>query len=1055
MTKKNDSNRSLFTKGKLSLAIASILLGNSVAYADDQTAEEKEAAEKEIEVIEVTGFRASATKQLNNKRFSKNVSDSIFAEDMGKLPDANIAEAMARITGIGIDRVDGEGTQITIRGVEGSLNNVQMNGVTMSSTNSNDPTEETGNSVDFAMMSADMLRSIEVIKSPSANHDEGSLGGTVRLNTWKPLDIKNKKTIVTVKGVYNDLSEEFNPTLGLSFGENFSDNFGMTASVNYSKNKTRQDRLSNWRWQYRNANPAVSTQTGEEMGANFWTKDTPIYEVDADGNEVLDDEGNRIQTNVFEPGVGNTRVFDPQNYEKSLSIIETENLSVSTSLQYAFNDNASVWVDLTHSRRDKTKFQYNHTLSNVFNDSVLNTVDEETATSTGLIGNQARARIVAFEQPLESETTTIGLNYQHLLFDGDWTLDAKIGYSGSESFKPIEDSRRLIFNTGGAAANVQPAEVNWLDADGNLLDAPDYSIGGIAGGTFPPQNVPVQSMQYLTRDVENTNMTYQLDLVGDVDFGPIIGVGMGFKVVSQETHGSGFAFHASVNSTIPVIDADGNEVDLRLGDATVADFPAAFPVDNYLTRVVGDSQNGWTLPDFDAMYSAFFPNALDVINASGVSLEEEIESEDPNETTFDSQAIYLMADYEFFDGALQGDFGVRYVKTQALARGRAGYNMKAYDPAGVPVTDENGDPVLDENGDPTFTGGFTGDNFSIGDAVFGEVEYENVLPSFNARYMMSEEMLLRFSVAKVMARPRPNRLVPGYAINTRVLGNIRASGGNPGLEPTQAVQYDLSWEWYFDETGMLSIAGFYKDFETMTYAKTEERGFADSECASKEEFPTFEGIEGGINQQPYRDLHCALILEGVNTTTDVNGDGGHIYGVETAYQKDFTFLPGWAQYFGTVVNYTYADSEATFVDKDQEADTSALLDGFPMRNTSKHTFNGTLYWENEGFSARFAYNFRSKRLNNPNKFDGALWTDDRETLDFSARYKVSKKMSVNFAITNLTDSYNRVFVTRVQEEPENGLYNEGNALDGDAPTWRTQALDHNGRNVRMGMTYKF
>ena len=111
-----------------------------------------------IEVIEVSGFRTSATKQLNNKRFSKNISDSIFAEDIGKMPDTNIAEAMSRITGVGIDRVDGEGTEITIRGVEGSLNNVQMNGVTM--TNSGDD-----NSIDFSNMSADMLRSIDVVKS--------------------------------------------------------------------------------------------------------------------------------------------------------------------------------------------------------------------------------------------------------------------------------------------------------------------------------------------------------------------------------------------------------------------------------------------------------------------------------------------------------------------------------------------------------------------------------------------------------------------------------------------------------------------------------------------------------------------------------------------------------------------------------------------------------------------------------------------------------------------------------------------------------------------------
>ncbi|MCC4831801.1 TonB-dependent receptor [Shewanella sp. 10N.7] len=998
MTKKNNYNYSLFTKGKLSLAIASVLLSNSIAYAQEKVVDENQEAE-EIEVITVTGFRGSATRQLNNKRFSKNVSDSIFAEDMGKMPDANIAEAMSRITGIGIDRIDGEGSQITIRGVEGSLNNVQMNGVNMASTNSNAADEENAGSIDFSMMSADMLRSIEVIKSPSANHDEGSLGATVRLNTWKPLDIKEPRAVVNAKGVYNDLSEEWSPNLGLSFGENFSDNFGLTASVNYSKNTVRQDSFSNWNWRILNASANPVDENGESL--------TPV-----------DPEGSRY------------RVYDPINYEKNYSIVETENMSASSTIQYKFNDNASVWLDFTYSQREKVKTQYNQTISHLFQGVTDNVIDVESGSSLVVSGPRARARNVAFEQPLDTDNTTIGLNYQHILFDGSWTLDALIGYSGSNSNKPIERSRRLQFNTGSDAAYVQPGSIDWSNGNGGILLAPEYTIGDQADGSFPSENIPTSSLQYLAQNTSNENFTYQLDLQGNVDFGPIVRVATGVKVVSQETNGQKFTFAADLGTTAII---DGEEVALR--DITLADYALDFPASDYLTRVVGGSQNGWDIPDYETVYNTFAPDPLTSIDSAGRTLQEAFEEETPSRTTFDSQALYLMADYELFDGKLLGDFGVRYVKTEALARGRAGYNMKEF----IEIDDE-GNPIYD----------FEGANFTVGDTVYGDIEYDNWLPSFNARFMLSEEMLLRGSVAKVMARPRPNRLVPGYLINTRNPGDVTASGGNPQLEPTEVIQYDLAWEWYFQETAMVAVNLFYKDFLSMVYQKSEIRGFSDSECASAEQIE--EGLAG---QGQYRDLHCALMAENVDTSTDVNGDSGSIYGTELAYQQDFLFLPGWAKYFGTIVNYTYADSEASYVDAEQEEEAAANLAGFPMRNTSKHTLNATLYWENEGFSARIAANYRSKRLSNPSQRSGALWVDDRTTLDFSARYKVTKALSFDFSATNLTDSYNRTFITLVEGEEASGLLNEGSALDGDTPDWRTYVADHNGRNFRIGVSYKF
>jgi len=972
-----------FLKNKLSIAVSTaliplILTTGQIAYAAEDVEVAKAAVEvakvDETEVIEVTGFRASATRQLNNKRFSNNISDSIFAEDMGKMPDSNIAEAMSRITGIGIERVDGAGTEITIRGAEGSLNNVQMNGVTM--TNSGD-----NNSVDFSAMSADMLRSIEVIKSPSANHDEGSIGGTVLLNTWKPLDIKEPKTTLSSQLKYNDLSEEYDPTVSFSFGKNFSDKFGMTFGGNYAETSTRQDRVTNYRWQYRNIPTAYSLQTGEEL--------------DPDGN---------------------TRTFDPFAYEKNYSLITTKRVSLSSTLQYNINDNASLWVDLTHSALDKTKEQYNHSVQNLWVGATA-IVDEESGTSASISGTGVQSRLVSFEQPNEAKTNTIGINYQQLLFDGDWTLDALVAYSGSTSFNPL-DNRRLIFNSG--AANAQPGTVSWLNDNDELTINTEFAI---ASGQpfFDPDTMPVQAAQYLTRDTKDTSYSYQLDLQGDVEFGPIVGLGFGAKIVDRDREGESFVQALNLDNNL---DANGESASGTL----LSEYSTPFPVDNYLERVVQTDNNGWYLPTLDAFYDTFVPDSSQL-----TELNDRREDEEPNNTSFDSTAIYAMADYEFFDGKLLGDFGVRWVETKATAAGTAGYRFTNWDPEGE--VDEEGNVI---------GGAFNAGNFQISDDSFGDIKYTNLLPSFNARYLISDEMILRGSVSKTMSRPKPTQMIPGYLITARNGSeNPTARGGNPDLKPTEVIGYDLSWEWYFEETAMVSVAGFYKDFVSMSYQKNQEQGF---DCPALEAFP-----EG---QQQYSALHCAQVDEGVGTRTTVNGDGGLIYGVELSYQQDFTFLPGWAQYFGTIINYTYADSEASYVDKEQAAERADLLDGFPMLNTSKDTLNATLYWENEGFSARLAYNYRSKRLNNPSDWDGALWTDDRTTVDFSSRYQVNEHLSLTLAITNLTDTYNRIFITRLNEDPDNGLYSEGSALDG-APDFRTFILDHNGRNFRLGLTYQF
>ena len=145
--------------------------------------------------------------------------------------------------------------------------------------------------------------------------------------------------------------------------------------------------------------------------------------------------------------------------------------------------------------------------------------------------------------------------------------------------------------------------------------------------------------------------------------------------------------------------------------------------------------------------------------------------------------------------------------------------------------------------------------------------------------------------------------------------------------------------------------------------------------------------------------------------------------------QQFTFLPGFLSDFGGIFNYTYADSDATYISEDSA--NAEFFDGFPFLNTSRDTFNGTVYWERGGHTVRLAYNYRSASLFEAIRLDGSLWTDARQSLDFSATFKLTKSMNLTMQATNLTNEVNRRFVTRTIGK--NGLESEGSALDGNAP----------------------
>jgi iron complex outermembrane receptor protein len=221
---------STFKKNVLATNIA-ILLGSAVSIG--AIAAENPVDEENIEKIEVRGMRASNKANINEKRFSNAVVDAITSEDIGKFPDKNIAESLQRVAGVSINRgFVGEGAEVSIRGVDPNLTQVQMNGQFVASTawfsqGSND------RGFNMDLMPSEMIAGLEVYKSPVASLDEGGIGGTVILNTRKPLDLDINTVFVSAEANTNTLADDENGLggSGLYSWKNDEETFGILAMV--------------------------------------------------------------------------------------------------------------------------------------------------------------------------------------------------------------------------------------------------------------------------------------------------------------------------------------------------------------------------------------------------------------------------------------------------------------------------------------------------------------------------------------------------------------------------------------------------------------------------------------------------------------------------------------------------------------------------------------------------------------------------------------------------------------------------------------------------------
>lgn len=255
-----------------------------------------------------------------------------------------------------------------------------------------------------------------------------------------------------------------------------------------------------------------------------------------------------------------------------------------------------------------------------------------------------------------------------------------------------------------------------------------------------------------------------------------------------------------------------------------------------------------------------------------------------------------------------------------------------------------------------------------------KTHYTKYLPSFNLRYDLEQDLLLRAAYSQTLTRPDLSSIAPSETVNGIDEGGGTGRSGNPQLRPFIADNFDLGLEWYFQQQGILSASLFYKDISGLI------------DIATFTENRTFPRQSDG------KIVNAPIVF-----STFANDASAEINGIELSYQQPFNFTDiSWLNFWGALINYTYADSSADF---GIEGDVRSS--GLP--GLSRKSLNASLYYDDGQLDARLSYAWRERYLAQfIDDFGVPRFVNDFGQLDLSANYRINNNFQLQMQILNIT-----------------------------------------------------
>ena len=971
-----------FTRTPLAAGVAFALGVTAAAPVSAQ-----ESSGEVIEEIVTVGIRGSLQRSMDIKRGATGVVDAISAEDIGKFPDANLAESLQRITGVSIDRQRGEGSQVTVRGFGPEYNLVTVNGRQM-------PTHNGGSrSFDFGDLASEGVAGVQVYKTGRADVPSGGVGSTINISTPEPL--KGEPTAsLAAKTVYDTstrVGDEITPEVsGIYLGRFMDDTFGIAITASH---QTRNNGVN-----------AAST-------GGWYTRPGDDQILDENGDLIVDPVVVNDENQINRPVSADENYSIPQSMAYNIAEFESERTNAQLVLQWAPTENVTTTLDYIRSEFDLDR-SYSDLSAWFSNTDALSQASSwtQSAISTPIYYTEevdfADFAMGTGEDGRTNLNESIGFNVEWWVTD---RLSLEVDYHDSSA-------KTEANNPNGTSSLITMASFNKVGQ--TIITGYEMPIMVLDLNSGGEANRPLYKDDMILTGSVFSNDASKMDLeqakiAGSFEFFESSSIDFGV----QRTEVS----NRSVASTVQ-LDNWGGLTDP--GD--LSNFLVRASIEGQFDELSGHDHPNLqrefftaNLADLQAAGEAYYASTgkeYTEVGNCGTGYCSSTDWDSDIRTTEETTAFYLQYNWSGDIAGMPANIhvGVRHEETDVTSAALTPvYDGVSWECGAGCGNELNLTVALDENG---------GEIKSFTD-FYGN--YDVTLPNFDFDIEPWENIVLRASFSETITRPSYEDIKGGLQPDsTQFFGNTRpaASSGDPTLVPIQSFNTDLSFEWYYADGSYLSIGYFEKDVENFIGTRVT--------ASTLFEIPNIIGgalwdqaiQESGLDPANFRDVGNYIFanyaddpaVEGdfilsasgdpsvvFDLTQPINQRTAKVDGVEVNLQHAFGDSG-----FGFIVNATVVDADVAY-DPFRSLESQFVLNGL----SDSANFIG--FYDGEDLQVRFAYNWRDDFLAGAGQGQGTLTNPtnvkDYGQWDVNVTYYASDNLTLYFSGLNLTNETRHVY----------------------------------------------
>lgn len=1000
--------------------LAPYAIAQDAAASKEQGDQTTTKSDDDLTEILVTGIRKAFATSQEIKKEADTVVDSITASDIGAFPDKSVAEALQRMSGITVTRFAASGdtthfsaepSGVVIRGLPQVRS--EFNGRDSFNANSS-------RGLSFADVSPELMAGVDTYKNATADMIEGGIAGTVNLRTHVPFDSEGFVAAFSGELGYGDLSEEAKPSGSALLSNRWDTGIGevgLMVNAAYSSVTTESQGLQlnrffqvqtggNTNWipggvDIRD-NTYDRTRTGGSVALQW---KNPAENLTATLQYNRSEYKNEWEEYALNAGIGNSQTAQDLVLTNPFTFPADGTPAFSFDSRGVFtsgvlNDSVNSWAGPVNSQLDHPNGNGTGATTGSMNWFCYTWSGAASCPSTRGIGLGADTRFSTSTNL--TEDTSLNLR---------WDVNDRLGLNFD-----IQKVDATVENFDNSM-NAKTATDLYLELHGNGKPSFEFrrptGFGMTAGGFSDPRNYYHEWTMEHTENSSGKELAYRLDADIKIDAGWLDSLRVGVRRAERDQNINWSTYNWGSVQPLWGVQTDeaffltqgrwtGTYAPQDLGpdmlgggvfDGGVFIHPDFNLVRNYQA----------TIDQFAGHSNTWIPLGARTNCAGRVGLYCAIERQEVHE---DVDAAYIMLkfggdDTKIGNVSVKGNIGVRFVKTDVNAAGGIAYPVWELPPP--PVTPPGAPPAINllsltPQADRDFMNGAT-----LGQS--GGASHDNVLPSLNVRFGFTDEQFLRFAVSRALARPdmglyknylgvslvQPSCTngtvtysVPGDCTSTPLAYTPRytADAGNPALPSTTADQIDLTYEWYFSNTGSLTTALFYKKFNDY--------------------------IQSGSYQREFTNNN---VTRTVTVTGPITGDGANLKGIELNYQQFFDALPAPWNGLGVQANFTYVDNQGITNGNlstvsgsgSTQQDPLITFTDLPLEGFSDKSYNLVLMFEQPKYSARLAWNWRSDYLISQSDccIKLPIWQDAYGQLDGSVHYKPSDSWDIFLDAQNL------------------------------------------------------